>query len=65
MTMMPLPFIVEITASATSLQADNQQLVTFFDQGWADIFEVYVDRYGEESHPERQIGITIFVKEKG
>lgn len=44
--------------------ADNKQLVTFLDQGWSDIFEVYIDRYDEDVHPERQIGITIFAKEK-
>ena len=43
--------------------AENEVLAKFLDQGWGDIFEVYVDRFEDDKHPERQIGITIFIKE--
>lgn len=45
-------------------KAENESYATLMDMGWNDLFEVRINRIDSEEHPERQIGITIFVKER-
>lgn len=45
-------------------KADNTQFAILMDCGWTDLFEVYINRKDPDAHPEEQLGITIFVKEK-
>lgn len=45
-------------------KAENEIYATFMDMGWDEMFEVRINRVDADKHPEAQIGITIFVKER-
>lgn len=44
---------------------ENECYAVFMDMGWTDVFEVRINKMDPDNHPEQQIGITIFVKERG
>ena len=41
---------------------ENEELAIFLDQGWGNIFEVYICQYNPEQHPEKQSAINIYVR---
>jgi hypothetical protein len=43
---------------------DNKTLSLFFEQGYGDIFEVYINRITPDEYPENQIGVVVYLKEK-
>jgi hypothetical protein len=43
---------------------DNKTLSLFFEQGYGDIFEAYINRITPDEYPENQIGVTVYLKEK-
>lgn len=44
-------------------RGQNQMISQFLDMGYADIFEVFVQRISPDSHPEKQVGVVVFLKE--
>jgi hypothetical protein len=42
----------------------NKTLSLFFEQGYDDIFEAYINRITPDEHPENQIGVVVYLKEK-
>jgi hypothetical protein len=42
----------------------NQNLSTFIDMGWNDIFDCRISRLIPETHPEQQVHLTIRIKKK-
>jgi hypothetical protein len=46
------------------LPRGNNELVSkFLDLGYADIFDLRVQRISPDAHPEKQIGVVLFIKE--
>ncbi|MDR0725098.1 MAG: HIRAN domain-containing protein [Prevotellaceae bacterium] len=43
---------------------ENKTLSLFFEQGYGDIFEVYINRVSPDEHPENQVGVVVYVKER-
>jgi hypothetical protein len=43
---------------------DNKTLSIFFEQGYSDIFEAFINRITPDESPENQIGIVVYLKEK-
>ena len=43
----------------------NQQLSQFLDLGYGDIFEAFVQRVSPDRHMEDQVGVVIYIKERG
>ena len=42
---------------------ENAQLAKFLDLGYADIFDVRVQRLSPDAHPEKQVGVVVFLRE--
>lgn len=43
-------------------QKDNCVINVLCEQGFEDIFEVRINRISNESYPEQQIGIVVYLK---
>jgi hypothetical protein len=41
---------------------ENKTLSIFFEQGYGNIFEAYVNRVTPDEYPENQIGVVIYLK---
>ena len=41
---------------------DNQQISSFLEMGWENIFECRISKLNPETHPEKQIQLTIRIK---
>ena len=44
-------------------QGENQMISQFIDLGYADMFDVRVQRLSPDVHPEKQVGVVVFIKE--
>ena len=44
-------------------QGNNQMICQFIELGYADIFDVRVQRLSPDAHPEKQVGVVVFLKE--
>lgn len=44
-------------------EGQNQTISQLLDLGYTDIFDVRIQRLSPEAHPEKQVGIVIFIKE--
>lgn len=42
----------------------NKEIASLFDMGWGELLECKVSRINMEAHPEQQIYLTIFIKNK-
>jgi hypothetical protein len=42
---------------------ENATIAKFLDLGYGDIFEVRVQRIVPDAHPEKQIGVVVFLRE--
>ena len=40
----------------------NEEIASFLEMGWTDIFECRISRIKEDSHPEEQVWLTIKIK---
>ncbi|MBR3493108.1 MAG: HIRAN domain-containing protein [Bacteroidales bacterium] len=45
-------------------RSDNQQLASFFEMGWGDIFECRISKLNPETHPEQQVQLTIRIRRR-
>ena len=43
---------------------DNDDIATFLEMGWGEIFECRISRIVNEAHPEHQVHLTIKIKRK-
>ena len=43
----------------------NQQLCQFIELGYGDIFDARVQRVSPDRHMEDQVGVVIYIKERG
>ena len=43
---------------------ENKTLSLFFEQGYGDVFEAYINRVSPDERPESQIGVVVYVKER-
>ena len=43
-------------------RTDNETLAAFLEMGWTDAFECRINSINPETHPERQIRVTIKIK---
>ena len=43
-------------------RAHNSELAAFLEMGWSDAFECRINSINPETHPERQIRVTIKIK---
>ena len=44
-------------------RSDNQLICQFIDLGYTDIFDARVQRISPDAHPEKQIGVVVFLKD--
>lgn len=44
---------------------DNHQLCKFLELGYGDIFEARVQRVSPERHMEDQVGVIVYIKQRG
>ena len=44
-------------------RGENQMISQFVDLGYADIFDVRIQRLSPDAHPEKQIGVVVFLKD--
>ena len=44
-------------------RGENEMICKFLDLGYADIFDLRVQRISLDAHPEKQIGVVLFLKE--
>ena len=44
-------------------RSENEMICKFIDLGYADIFDLRVQRISLDAHPEKQIGVVLFLKE--
>ena len=44
-------------------RGDNQLICQFLDLGYTDIFDARVQRISPDAHPEKQIGVVVFLKD--
>lgn len=44
-------------------QDENQFISQFLDLGYTDMFDVRVQRLSPDTHPEKQVGVVVFIKE--
>jgi HIRAN domain. len=42
----------------------NKDISKFLEMGYTDIFEVRVNRIASDAHPENQIGVIVYLKQK-
>jgi hypothetical protein len=42
----------------------NELFSIFFEQGYTDLFQVYINRLSPDSHPEQQVGVVVYLKER-
>ena len=45
-------------------KSNNEEISTFLDMGHSDIFDVRVQSVHPENHPESQVRVAIFIKNK-
>jgi hypothetical protein len=43
-------------------RTENKVLSLFFEQGYGNIFEVYINRVSPDERPENQIGVIVYLK---
>ncbi|MDR2773768.1 MAG: HIRAN domain-containing protein [Tannerella sp.] len=43
-------------------RAENKTLSIFLNQGYDDIFEVFINRVSPDKYPEKQIGVVVYLK---
>jgi hypothetical protein len=43
-------------------RAENKTLSIFFQQGYDDIFEAFINRVSPDEHPRGQIGVVVYLK---
>lgn len=43
-------------------QGDNRLVSQFLDLGHTDIFDLRIQRIAPEAHPEKQVGVVLFLK---
>ena len=44
-------------------RGDNELICQFLDLGYTEIFDARVQRISPEAHPEKQVGVVVFLKE--
>ena len=44
-------------------RGENEMICKFLDLGYADIFDLRVQRISLDAHPEKQVGVIVFIKE--
>lgn len=44
-------------------RTENQTIAQFLDLGYTDIFDVRIQRLSPDEHPEKQVGVVVFLKE--
>lgn len=44
-------------------RGENEIISKFLDLGYADIFDLRIQRISLDAHPEKQIGVVLFLKE--
>lgn len=44
-------------------RSDNVMISQFLDLGYTDIFDLRVQRISLDAHPEKQVGVVLFLKE--
>lgn len=44
-------------------RTENQMICQFVDLGYADIFDVRIQRISPDAHPEKQISVVVFLKD--
>ena len=44
-------------------RGDNRTIANFLEMGWKDIFECRISKIDKDVHPERQVNLTIKIKE--
>ena len=44
---------------------DNVMVSKFLDLGYGDIFDLRVQRLSPDAHPEKQVGVVLFLKDAG
>ena len=42
---------------------DNELICQFLDLGYTEIFDARVQRISPEAHPEKQVGVAVFLKD--
>jgi hypothetical protein len=45
-------------------RSENKTLSIFFEQGYDNIFEAFINRVSPDRQPENQIGIVVYLREK-
>jgi hypothetical protein len=40
----------------------NKEISILFDMGWETMFDARINRISDETHPEHQIGVVVYVK---
>jgi hypothetical protein len=45
-------------------RSENRMLSIFFEQGYDNLFEAYVNRVAPDERPENQVGFIVYLKEK-
>ncbi|MDR1981383.1 MAG: HIRAN domain-containing protein [Tannerellaceae bacterium] len=40
----------------------NELFSLFFEQGYKNIFEAYINRLSPDAYPERQVGVAVYLK---
>ncbi len=44
-------------------RSENEMIAKFLDLGYSKIFDLRVQRISPDSHPEKQVGVVLFIKE--
>lgn len=45
-------------------RTENSELALFLDQGWGDLFEVFIFQVDEDAHPENQYLVNIYLRDR-
>lgn len=45
-------------------RADNQQIASFLEMGWGDIFDCRISKLNSDTHPEQQVQLTIRIRRR-
>ena len=45
-------------------RTENSELALFLDQGWGDLFEVFIFQGDEDAHPENQYLVNIYLRDR-
>jgi len=45
-------------------RGENKELSKFCEMGYADIFDVRINRLSPDEHPENQVGVIVYIDRK-